>query len=160
MLTNITRIIIGLMALAVFSVCAILLPELAREEAVGKINPPVVMPYLIAAWVVAAPIFYALYQTLRLLSFIDQNTAFSEQSVQVLQRIKFSAILFTTLIVLGAITIIVVARMVNPTEDVTPVVTLGLVFTFVSSVIATFVAVLQRLLKDAITMKSENELTV
>jgi hypothetical protein len=37
---------------------------------------------------------------------------------------------------------------------------LGLIGTFASSVIATFTVVLQKLLKEAIKIKSENELTL
>ncbi|MFZ3588872.1 DUF2975 domain-containing protein [Bacillus sp. DJP31] len=40
--------------------------------------------------------------------------------------------------------------------DVAGVIGLGLMCTFASSVIATFAAVLQNLLKDALTIKSEN----
>ncbi len=159
-LTSITKGVICLMALAVIAVCAILLPELAREEAVGKATPPTVYPYLIGAWVLALPIFFALHQTLKLLSYIDGNKAFSDLSVKALQNIKLSAIAFSTMIALGAITVITMARMTDPREDVTALVALGFIFTFISGVIATFVAVLQRLLKDAITMKNENDLIV
>src|SRR4051812_24508056 len=93
-LTIITKGIIYLMGIAVISICAILLPELAREEAVGKANPPSVLPYLIGAWVLAVPIFVALYQTLRLLSLIDAKKAFSGRSVRTLQNIKLCAIAF------------------------------------------------------------------
>jgi hypothetical protein len=52
------------------------------------------------------------------------------------------------------------ARSLDPREDVTFMVTIGFVFTFVSSVIAVFVAVLQKLLSDAVALKSENDLIV
>lgn len=56
--TIITRGVIYLMGIAILSVCAILLPELAREEAVGKVNPPSAYPFLLAAWVLSLPIFF------------------------------------------------------------------------------------------------------
>jgi hypothetical protein len=159
-LTFITRGVIYLMAFAVIVVCLILLPELAREEAVGKANPPQAFPFLIAAWALSIPIFIALKQTLKLLGYIDTNKAFSKLSVKALQNIKTCAIVFNILIIAGAITVIISARSIDPGEDITPVVTLGFIFTFTSSVIATFIAVLQRLLQDAIDIKSENDLTV
>lgn len=159
-LNIITRGIVYLMALAVISVCGILLPELAREEAVANPNVSPAYPYLIAAWIFSLPIFVALYQTHKLLSYLDNNTAFSFQSIKALQTIKTCATIFSILIVLGAAAVIFIARDANPTEDVTPVITFGILFTFTSSVIATFTAVLQKLLQQAIDMKLENDLTV
>lgn len=154
------RGIVYLMALAVITVCAILLPELAREEAVGKANPPTALPFLIGAWVLSIPIFIALYQTLKLVSLIGENKAFSNQSVRALQTIKYCSMAFGILIVIGATTVIILTRSADPTEDVTPIFTLGFIFTFVSSVVATFLAVLRKILMDAIKIKSENDLTV
>ncbi len=159
-LTIITRGVVYLMGIAVLSVCAILLPELAREEAVGKANPPTVWPFFIGAWVLSVPIFVALHQTLQLLSYIDGNKAFSHRSVRTLQNIKLCAIALCIMIVIGAITVIVVARIADPREDVMHIVTIGFIFTFASSIVATFAAVLQRLLQDAINIKSENDLIV
>jgi hypothetical protein len=159
-LTIFTRAVVCLMAIGVLSVCGILLPEIAREEAVGKVNHPSPAPFLIVAWVLSIPIFVALYQTFRLLGYIDSNKAFSYLAVKSLQIIKICAVIFSVLLVLGAVIVIVIAKSVDPTEDVTPVVSIGFVLTFVSSVIATFAAVLQRLLKDAIDIKSENDMTV
>lgn len=158
--TIITRGIVYLMGIAVISICAILLPELAREEVVGKVNPPNALPYLIGAWMVTIPIFIALHQTLKLLSYIDTNKAFSHRSVKVLQNIKVCAIVFSIMIVIGAITAIVAVRIAGPREDVTHIVALGFIFSFASSIVATFAAVMQRLLNDAISIKSENDLIV
>ena len=148
------------MGLAVFSVITILLPEIAREEAAGKVNPPTSHPFLYVIGLMSIPIFVALYQTLKLLKYIDENKAFSQQSVTALRNIKYCAITFSILFALGAISVIVIARLADPTEEVAPIVTLGFLFTFTSSIIATFTAVLQKLLQNAIDMKSENELTV
>ncbi len=159
-LTLITRGIVYLMGIAVLSICAILLPELAREEAVGKVNPPNSLPYLIGAWILTIPILFALHQTLKLLSYIDKNKAFSHRSVKLLQSIKLCAITFSVMIAVSAITVIVAARIADPREDVTHIVSLGFIFTFASSIVATFAAVMQRLLQDAISIKSENDLIV
>ncbi|EUJ36458.1 hypothetical protein PWEIH_13330 [Listeria weihenstephanensis FSL R9-0317] len=44
--------------------------------------------------------------------------------------------------------------------DAPGIMIIGLILTFASIVIATFAAVLQRLLQEAISIKSENDLTV
>jgi hypothetical protein len=158
--TLITRAAIYFMGLAVFSINTILLPELAREEAAGRANPPITYPFFIGAWILSIPIFIALHQTLKLLKYIDENRAFSNRSVKVLQNIKLCAIVYGVLVALSAISIVVVGRIMDPTEDTPPFLLVGSVFTLASIVVATFAAVLQRLLQDAIGIKEENDLIV
>lgn len=149
------------MATAALLVCTILVPELIREESVGKpVNLYLTYSFLSAVYIIAIPFFIALYQTLKLLHFISENKAFSHQSIKALQNIKMCAIIFSVLIVIAVITGLSLARMIDPREDVTFMVTFGFIFTFVSSIIAVFVAVLQRLLIDAVALKSENDLIV
>jgi hypothetical protein len=45
-------------------------------------------------------------------------------------------------------------------DDITHIITLGGIGAFASSVIAVFAALLQKLLKNAIEIKKENDLTV
>lgn len=45
-------------------------------------------------------------------------------------------------------------------DDAPGIIVIGLIIIFASMVIAVFVAVLQKLLKEAIDIKSENDLTV
>ena len=45
-------------------------------------------------------------------------------------------------------------------DDAPGIIIIGMIMIFASMVIAVFAAVLQRLLKDAIDIKSENDLTV
>jgi hypothetical protein len=105
-LTMATRLIVYLSIIAVLAVCTILLPELAREEAVGKINPPSPYPFLIGAWLISVPVFVAQYQLLRILKYIDENKAFSKLSVKALMHIKRSAIAFGIMIVLAVISVV------------------------------------------------------
>ena len=49
-------------------------------------------PILIGVYASAIPFFFALYQALKLLSYIDKNKAFSELSVKALKNIKYCAI--------------------------------------------------------------------
>lgn len=158
-LTTITKIMVGVIALALVLFCVVLLPELAREEAAGRANPPSSLPYFIAS-LYTIPIFVALWQTYKLLNFMDHNQAFSEASVRALKIIKYCAATFAVMVVVGAIALVVSAKMIDPSEDVAPVGPISAVLVFICTVIATFVAVLQRLVRNAIDMKSENDLIV
>ncbi len=159
-ITTIMRGAIFLMGLAVVAVCGILLPEGAREEAISNPHAGPVYPYLIGVWIMAIPIFVALHQTLQLLRYIDEDKAFTSKSTKALENIRNCALIFATLVVIGGAAVVIVAKMGDPREDVAPVGPIGFVFVFISVVIATFVAVLKRLLQQAIDIKSENELTV
>lgn len=113
-------------------------------------------PVLIGMYAAAVPFFFALYQTLKLLSYIDKNKAFSELSVNALKHIKYCAITISILYA-GLIPFLFP---IAQADDAPGIVALGLVITFASIVIAVFAAVLQKLLKSAIAIKSENDLTV
>lgn len=160
-LTNFARGVVYLLAIAALAVCFILLPELVREEGVGKpFNPYFIYSFFAGVYVLAIPFFVALYQTHRLLHYIDSNKAFSHGSIKALQNIKSCATIFSVLIIIAVIAGISLAKNIDPTEDVTPFITLGFMCTFASSVVAVFVAVLQKLLAEAVAMKSENDLIV
>jgi hypothetical protein len=51
-------------------------------------------------------------------------------------------------------------RIAYPQEDVAGFIMLGFIITFVSSIIATFAAVVQKLLQQVVDMKVENDSTV
>jgi hypothetical protein len=159
--TYLAKSVVYLVGVAALSVCFILLPELAREESVGKqTNPYMTGLFLVTAYIIATPFFVALYQTLKFLKHIDDNNAFSVDSVKVLQQIKLCVIIFNVLVITAAVSGLIIARIIEPTEDVTFVFTFVFICTFISSIIAVFVAVLQKLLQDAIDLKSENDLIV
>lgn len=104
----------------------------------------------------AIPFYYALYQAFKLLSYIDKNKAFSEWSVRALKRIKYCAITISSLFVVGLPLFYLVAEK----DDAPGIILIGLVLIFASMVIAVFAAVLQRLLQEAIDIKSENDLII
>jgi hypothetical protein len=150
------KVVLFLLGITVLALCIFGLPGIASRDA--EANPETAYlqyPFLVCAYVLFTPFFFALYQAFKLLAYIDRNKSFSELSVRSLRYIKYCAITISILIVLG---IIFVAIFIE--GDRTGVIMLGLIGTFASSVIATFTAVLQKLLKEAIKIKSENELTV
>ena len=111
---------------------------------------------VIVMYVSAIPYFIALYQAFKLLSYIDKNKAFSEISVKSLKNIRNCAITISGLHVIGLPMFFIFAHL----DDAPGVVLVGMLFIFAPMVIAVFAAVLQKLLQEAITIKSENDLTV
>jgi len=116
----------------------------------------ILYPIVIGMYISVIPFFFALYQAFKLLSYIDKNQAFSELSVKALQKIKFCAMTISGLYVLILPFVFLVAEL----DDAPGLVIIGMVPIFASMVIAVFAAVLQRLLQEAIDIKSENDLMV
>ncbi|HZG70265.1 MAG TPA: DUF2975 domain-containing protein [Chondromyces sp.] len=144
----------------VLALCIFLLPQIANvaiEEAKkGAELAYVVFGILIIMYVSAIPFYFALYQALRLLSYIDKNEAFSELSVRALKKIKNCAITISGFYVAALPLVYVIAEW----DDAPGLILIGMVIIGASMVIAVFAAVLQRLLQEAIHIKSENDLTV
>jgi Protein of unknown function (DUF2975) len=113
-------------------------------------------PFLITLAATTIPFFIALYQTLKLLQYIDTKKAFSELSVRALQRIKYCALGFSLLYAVCLPPFYIIARSL----DAPGFMTIGMVMCFAPLVIAVFTDVLQKLLLSALTIKKENDLTV
>ncbi|PFF11471.1 hypothetical protein CN315_00930 [Bacillus cereus] len=147
-------ILIGIPVLAMY---IFLVPKIGNFAA--ELYPDIAyIKYLvfINLYATAIPYYFALYQTFKLLNYIDKNNAFSELSVKALKNIKYSALAISVLYVLGMPLFYLVAER----DDAPGIIIIGMIMIFASMVIAVFAAVLQRLLKDAIDIKSENDLTV
>ncbi|MCG7346295.1 DUF2975 domain-containing protein [Sporosarcina sp. ACRSL] len=144
-----------LMGLPVLALCIFGLYWLVRNP----VNPDyahILYPIVIGMFLAAIPFFVALYQSFRLLSLIDKNDSFSNLSVQALKKIKFCAMTISGLYVLILPFVYIVAEL----DDAPGLIIIGMVPVFTSLVIAVFAAVLQRLLQEAIEIKSENDLVV
>ncbi|MFD2681820.1 DUF2975 domain-containing protein [Bacillus seohaeanensis] len=149
------KIAVFLIGTPVLALCAFGLPWLANNPA----NPDyahMLYPIVIGMYVSVIPFCIALYQAFKLLSYIDKNQAFSELSVKALRNIKFCAITISGLYVVILPFVFLVADL----DDAPGLIIVGMVPILASMVIAVFAAVLQRLLQEAITIKSENDLTV
>lgn len=116
----------------------------------------ILYPIIIGMYISVIPFFVVLYQAFRLLNFIDQNKAFSHFSVNALKKIKFSALIIC-LIYAAVIPFFYLAAQL---DDAPGLIIVGMIPGFASMVIAVFAAVLQRLLKEAIDLKEENDLIV
>ena len=113
-------------------------------------------PLIIYTYIGSIPFFVALYQGIKLLGYVDGNKVFSQDSVDAVKKIKYCAIAFMGFILLGILYINLFIR----GEDPAGVTALSIFITFASIIIATAAAVFQRLLQNAIDLKSENDLTV
>lgn len=148
------RGVVILIGLVVLGLCAIGLPMLIKSELTtsdfdyGWI--------FVGLYVPAIPFFFALYQALKLLDYIDKNQAFSELSVQAFRSIKYCALTISGLFAAGMPYVFYVADR----DDAPGVALIGFVIIGASFVIATFAAVLQKLVQNAVDIKSENDLTV
>jgi hypothetical protein len=145
------KIAVILLGVAVLALCIFALPA-----TIGEISMDGYDPILLGMYVPAAPFFFALYQAMKLLSYIDKNKAFSDLSVVALRKIKYCAAIIGALYAAGMPYIFHIADL----DDAPGVVAIALVIIFASIAVATFAATLQKLLKDALDIKSENELTV
>lgn len=151
------KVAVVFLGIPVLALCIFLVPELANVAA--KLLPEfAIVKYFV--YIVfeasAIPFFFALYQAFQLLRYIDNNKAFSDLAVKPLMKIKYCAITISVLHVLVLPLFYVFAEL----DDAPGVIFVGLVVPFASLVIAVFAAVLQKLLQEAINIKSENDLTV
>lgn len=114
-------------------------------------------PFLAYIYLAFVPFFVGAYQAFRMLGYVRRDEIFSPRAVRALRTIKLCAFL-TALFILGAIAYIFIV--VRGTDDIAGGVAMGIFITFVSAVIGTAAAVLQRILQNAVDIKSENDLTV
>ncbi|QIZ05607.1 DUF2975 domain-containing protein [Priestia megaterium] len=149
------RMAVFLIGIPVLAFCIFGLSWLAKNP----VNPDfdhILYPIVIGMYVSVIPFFVALYQAFKLLSYIDKNQAFSELSVKALKNIKICAMTISGLYVV----ILPFVYLVADLDDAPGLIIIGMVPIFASLVIAVFAAVLQRLLQEAIDIKSENDLIV
>jgi hypothetical protein len=145
------KLVVSLIGLVVLGLCVFLL-----QATISSREARDFLPVLLGMYIAAIPFFFALYQTWKLLVYIDKSEAFSDSSVSALKKIKYCAIAISAVYAVSMPYVIHVADK----DDAPGFALLGFVIIFASIVIATLAAVLQKLLQDAIDIKSENDLTV
>lgn len=111
-------------------------------------------PFILYGYAVSIPFFIALYKAFKLLRYIGQNKAFSLNSVKALRSIKYCAILLCIFIVLAGLYI---KMFHNKNDDPAGFLAMCIVTSFVSLVVATAVAVFEKILQNGVDIKSENE---
>jgi hypothetical protein len=112
-------------------------------------------PFLAYAYLSSIPFFVALYQAFQVLGYIGQNKAFSPTAVKALRTIKFCALAIIGFVAVGELFI-----MLGNSDDRAGGVFIGILITFGSVIIAAAAAMFERILQNAVDIKSENDLRV
>ncbi len=130
--------------------------------ATAKVDPSSeyhIWAYILLAGTCSAsvPCFIALYQSFKLLRYIEADRVFSDLSVKALKIITRAALADFLICTVGGLPFFyVVAQM----DDAPGLVLIGLAIAGIAFIIFVFSSVLNRLLQNAIAMKSENDLTI
>ena len=112
-------------------------------------------PFLAYAYIASIPFFVGLYQTFKVLVYVRENKTFSQATVKALRTIKYCAITIIGFVAAGLI------FLVSADKDDRPAgVFMRILITFASVVIATAAGMFERILQNAVDLKSENDLTV
>lgn len=149
------KLAIGFIGVLVLILCISWMPGLAKTFI--KNNPEFLFfryPILAGIYFAAIPFYLALYQALRLLNYIESNSAFSELAVNSLRVIKYCAVAIV-IIYTGEILFLGIQKLLHP-----GIMIMGVTIIFAALTISFFADVLQELLRNALEIKSENDLTV
>lgn len=114
-------------------------------------------PVILYGYAASIAFFVALYKAFKLLGYIGQNEVFSSNSVGALKSIKYCAIVLSILIATAGLFIRISH---NKDDDPAGFLAICIVTTFVSIIVATAAAIFEKILQNAIDMKSENDLTI
>ncbi|MBS4218554.1 DUF2975 domain-containing protein [Bacillus sp. FJAT-49711] len=153
--TTFLKLVILLIGASILVLCILWLPWEAKR--VAEMNPEYAYlkyPVLIGLYFTAVPFFLALYESLKLLLYVEKNIAFSDLAVTSLKHIKYSANTITIVYLFGFF-LLISQKALHP-----GIALIGFVIIFTSLIISFFSAVLQALFKNALDMKSENDLTI
>lgn len=145
-------IALGMLALAIFAFPQIWLGIPEDYPSVGN----AALGIMIIMYTTVIPFYIGLWQVFRILNLIDREAAFSTESVSALRTIKYCSAIIGALFVINVPLLVPIAD----ADDAPGLIVLGMIIASIPISFAVFVAVLQRLLRDAVLFKSENDLTV
>lgn len=114
-------------------------------------------PLILYGYATSIAFFIALYKAFKLLGYVGQNKVFSLASLQTIRSIKHCAIALSVLIVAAGVYI---RLFHDKADDPAGVLALCMVTTLIAIVAATTAAIFERVLQNAIDIKSENDLTI
>ena len=115
-------------------------------------------PFLALVYLGSVPFFVALYKAFKVLGYARQNKVFSPDAVKALRIIKYCALIIIGFVVVEEIFIFLTSSgdLDNPGAPIF----VGLLITVGSIIVATAAAMFERILQNAVEIKSENDLTV
>ena len=115
-------------------------------------------PFLVLVYAGSIPFFIALYQAFKVLGYVGQNKVFSAAAVKALRTIKYCALAIIGFVVAEEIFIMLMNK--GDSDNPGAPIFMGVLITFPSIVVATAAAIFERILQNAVDIKSENDLTV
>lgn len=115
-------------------------------------------PFLALVYTGSIPFFIALYQAFKVLGCVGQNKVFSPAVVKALRTIRYCALAIIGFVVVEELFILLMGHGDNDNPGAP--IFMGLLIVFPSIVVATAAAMFERILQNAVDLKSENDLTV
>jgi hypothetical protein len=112
-------------------------------------------PFLACAYVASTPFFVALFKAFRVLGYVRDGKIFSQEAAQAFRTIKYCALSLIGFVAIGEIFIIL-----NTSDDRAGGVAMGILIAFGSTVIAAAAAMFEKIVQNAVDMKSGNNLKV
>ena len=114
-------------------------------------------PFILYGYAASTVFFVALYKAFKVLEYIRQNRLFSLDSVKNLRSIKYCAIILAVAIAMAGVYVRIFHA---DDDDPAGFVAMCIIATFISIAVATAVAVLEKILQNAVDLKTENDLTI
>ena len=112
-------------------------------------------PFVVYVYIASVPFFVGLYQAIKVLGYAGRNRVISQDGVNALRTIKYCALAVIAFVAVS------VLFMIGGDRDDRPAGTfMRLLVAFPSVVVAAAAAMFERVLQNAVDLKSENDLTV
>jgi hypothetical protein len=152
--TSFLKVAISCIAIAALAVCIFGLPGgLAREAAKTPDTAYLAYVFLVGAYFLFLLFLFAVYQVVKLLTYIGGINAESEACARTVTHIKYSAIVIGASMVAGIAAVMLLTA--GTGEDITGIVAPALLVTFASGVVALVAVVFQKRVQKAIDIKKE-----
>ncbi len=148
--------VLTIMVLILLALCIFAFPQVGPGMAAEFPSVPYLKYAFLTPYAAALPFFFAIYQSWKLLNLIDRNKAFSELSVKALRAIKYCGV-GMSLVFFASYPF---AFGVAEADDAPGLILMWLLVIGAPLIISVFAALLEKLLQNAIDIKSENEFTV
>jgi Protein of unknown function (DUF2975) len=116
-------------------------------------------PFLALVYVGFIPFFFAIYQAFKVMRYVGRNKVFSPEVVGGLRTIKYCAIAIIGFVIVEEIIILLMND--RDSEDRgAPLFFVGILIAFPAIVVAVVAAMFERIMQNAVELKSESDLTV
>lgn len=140
-------VIIAVGAIAL-TLCVMSMPIALDAERAGEYRP-----ILVGLYLTTVPFIFALYQSMKLLNYVDSKTFFTENSKMALSNIKYCALVITAIYIACMPVIYAIAD----SDDAPGVVGLALIITGSSLVVAAVAAVADKLIDYSAARSSQHK---